>query len=100
MTYRRRPVLLALTALFCTVGTLAAGDLYSDKEPAKLPPLVLPKPSEVQALTVMPKAVTLKGLDDANQLVLTAALADGKLQDLTGDAAYQVADPKIARVTS
>jgi hypothetical protein len=95
-----RPALSAVAALFCTVASLSAGDLYSDKEPAKLPPLVLPKPAEVQTLTVQPKEIALKGLDDANQLILTAALADGKMQDLTGDVTYTVADPKIARVTT
>jgi hypothetical protein len=100
MTRFRWPVLTALAALTLSGGPLPAGDLYGDKEPAKLEPLVLPKPAEVQSFTVHPAKITLKGLDDAQQLLLTAGLAGGRLQDLTGDVKYEVADNKIARVTS
>ena len=34
------------------------------------------------------------------QLVLTATLAGGRLQDLTGDVKYEVADAKVVRVTA
>src|SRR5207237_1320872 len=60
----------------------------------------LPKPAEVQQLTVAPTKIVLKGVDDAQQLVLTAQLAGERLQDLTTDAKYDVVDPKVARVTS
>jgi hypothetical protein len=80
-------------------GPLWAGDLY-DKEPAKTDAIVLPKPADVQSLAVAPTAITLKGSDDAQQLVVTATLADGRLQDLSTDIKYEVADNKIARVTS
>src|SRR5207253_2457348 len=60
----------------------------------------LPRPADVRSLDVRPAAVALRGADDARQLVLTAALPDGRLQDLTGDVKYEVADPKVARVTS
>jgi hypothetical protein len=89
------PALLILAA-----GSLRAGDIYSDKEPAKLEPLVLPKPAEVQKLEVYPTKVALKGADDAQQLILTATLAGGRLQDLTSDVKYEAADAKMIRVTS
>src|SRR5262249_21630815 len=90
----------ALAALTWTGGPLRAGDIYSDKEPAKLEPLVLPKPGDVQKFTVHPEKIALKSADDAAQLVLTAELSGGKLQDLTGDVKYDAADPKLARVPS
>src|SRR5262249_5694274 len=69
------------------------------KEPAKLPTATLPKPAEVQALSVKPDAVALKGLDDAQQLILTATVG-GQPIDLTHDVTYEVADQKVVRVTS
>jgi hypothetical protein len=59
-----------------------------------------PTPAEVQALTVQPARVSLRGFDDTRQLVLTATLPAGREQDLTGDARYDVADRTVARVTS
>jgi hypothetical protein len=100
MTLTRWSVLPALAALTYAGGPLWAGDLYSDKEPAAVQALVLPKPAEVQSLTVHPTRIALKGRDDAQQLVFTAALVGGRLQDLTGDVKYEVADPSVARVTS
>src|SRR5690348_2880945 len=92
--------LLALAALYSLGGPLRAGDLYSDKEPPKLDPSVLPKSAEIKALTVNPTAIKLKGGDDAQQLILSATLISGKLQDLSSVATYAVADGKVARVTS
>ncbi|HEX5270972.1 MAG TPA: DUF1549 domain-containing protein, partial [Gemmataceae bacterium] len=57
-----------------------------------------PAPAEVKALSAHPASVTLKGSDSAQQLVITATLAGGRLADLTGDAEFEVADKKIARV--
>src|SRR5436305_10693496 len=86
MTLARWLVLPAL--LLLAAGSVRAGDIYSDKEPAKLDPLVLPKPADVQKFEVSPAVVALKGADDAQQLILTAILAGGRLQDLTGDVKY------------
>ena len=44
--------------------------------------------------------VALRGQDESRQLILTGHVGDGRLQDLTGDVKYEVADPKVARVTS
>src|SRR5207245_581122 len=90
----------ALAALLWTGGPLHAGDIYADKEPAKLEPLVLPKPAEVVKFTVYPDTIALKSADEAAQLLLTAELSGGRLQDLTGDVKYEIADSKIVRVST
>ena len=100
MTHIRRPVLLALAALTCAGGPALAGDLYSAKEPTRLENIALPKPADIKTLVVYPTRISLKGLDEAQQIVLTAELLSGRVQDLTGDVHYEVADKKIARVTS
>jgi hypothetical protein len=89
---------LAATALTCSGGTLTA-DLYSNKE-VKGDIVAMPTPAEVQALAVYPPKVTLKGLDDSAQLILSASLAAGRLQDLTGDVKYEVANPAVVRVST
>jgi hypothetical protein len=98
-SFTRRTVQTALVVLSCSVGRLLAGDVY-DKAPVKIEPTALPKPAEIQALNIQPTALVLKGLDDAQQLILTATLAGERLQDLSGDAKFEVADPKVARVTT
>jgi hypothetical protein len=92
--------LLAASALFGFGGGLRAGDLYSDKDVAKTGIAPLPKPADIQSIDVHPNSVALKGSDDAAQLVLTATVAAGRLVDLTSDVKYEVADPKVARVTT
>ena len=52
----------------------------------------------VTALIAYPAKLTLKGTDDAPQLVLTGKRADGREIDLTGAATYTVSDAKVARV--
>src|SRR4051794_36666480 len=96
MTLTRWPALLALALSAAVNAPLSA----EEKAPAKLPDPVLPKPAEVQSLAVKPDKVALKGLDDANQLIVTATVAGNKLLDLTHDVKYEVADEKVARVTS
>jgi len=104
MKRTRWPVLLATLAALLAIspGSLIAGDLYPDKETAKAPAAALPKPAEVQSLAVKPDTVTLKGLDDASQLIISAnlAAASSRPVDLTHDVKYEVADNKVARVTS
>jgi hypothetical protein len=62
--------------------------------------IAMPAPSEVQALAVNPTSVTLTGGEDSRQLVLTGSLSAGRLQDLTGNVQYEVADAGIVRVTT
>ena len=97
--FRTCLVLTALLAPIATAQQLTAGDLYN-KEPAHTEAVALPKPAEVQALVAYPATINLKGSDDAQQLILTAALAGGRLQDLTGDVQYEVADARVVRVSS
>jgi hypothetical protein len=98
-TRRLWPVLTALAALGVSSSPLLAQSLYN-KTPVKSDTVALPKPDEVKALTVFPTAVSLKGLDDSRQLILTGEVMGGRLQDLSGDVKYAVADPKVARVTA
>jgi hypothetical protein len=92
-------VLTALAALNFSVSPLLAGDLYKTNA-AKGELAELPKPADVQSLAVYPAKIALKGLDDAQQLIVTANLAGGRLQDLSGDVKYDVADSKIIRVST
>src|SRR5262245_9190211 len=100
MTRNRWPMLLAVAALaISAAGHSSADDLYNKGQaPTKEAPL--PSANEVKSLSVFPTGVKLRGADDAQQLVLTAALNDGRLQDLTHDAKYEVSDGKIVRVTT
>jgi hypothetical protein len=100
MSHLRWLVLLTLASLLNAGGLLRAGDLYSGKGPAKLDAVVLPAPSEIKTLTIHPNRIILKGIDDAQQLVLTAELSGGQLQDLSGDVKYESADKNIVRVSS
>ncbi len=99
MPTARWPASTALAALFFLTGPAFAGDLYGDKDNVKQELTPLPKPADVQALTVAPSKIDLKGLDDAQQLVLTAKLVD-RLQDLTTDVKYTVVNSQIASVNS
>jgi uncharacterized protein DUF1553/uncharacterized protein DUF1549 len=94
-----RFLFLALGVLTAWSGSLAAGDLYKTG-PAPSDTVALPRPADVQALAAQPDQITLKGGDDARQLILTATLTGGRLQDLSGDVQFEVADPKVARITS
>jgi hypothetical protein len=100
MSHPRCRILLALAALTYAGGSLHAGDLYSGKESAHHENAALPKPADIKSFTASPAKIALKGMDDAQQIVLTAELGNGLLQDLTGEVKYEVADKKIVRVTS
>jgi hypothetical protein len=94
----RFSVALMLAAFLSGSSLLVAGDLYSsDNTPTSA--VVLPKPGEIKELIAYPAKVNLESADDAGQLVITAALTTGRLQDLSGDAQYSVADEKVARIT-
>jgi hypothetical protein len=99
MKTAHRTALAALAALALLGGRLGAGDLY-DKDAPKTDEVVLPKPAEVASLASNPAKIALKGMDDAQQIVITATLQGNRLQDLSGDVKYEVADPKVARVST
>src|SRR5262249_10978223 len=98
-THARWLVLTALVALLLSDGRLSAAD-PPNTTPPKVDVLFLPNPADVQSLAIYPAKIALKGGDDAQQLILTATLAGGKLQDLSGDAKYEPADPKVIRVST
>jgi hypothetical protein len=95
------PRLLVAATLFSLAasGTVVAGDLYSSSEATPTNPAVLPKPGEIKELTANPASINLIGADDTCQLILTASLNSGRSQDLSGDAEYVVADPKVVKIT-
>ena len=84
-----------------TVSTLGSAALANDPpRPPVLPPegVSVPKPADVKSLSVNLPKVAIRGMDDAAQLVVTATLSDGRLQDLSSDVEYTVADGKTAKV--
>src|SRR5262249_46355157 len=95
-TPHRSLVLTALAALILSGGQLWAAEPATPSEDK----IVLPQPADVQGLAIYPEKVALKGGDDAAQIVLTAKLKDGRLQDLSGDAKYEPADPKVVRIST
>jgi hypothetical protein len=91
-------IVFTLIALVRTAIPAAAADLPTSASTSDA--VALPKPADVQSLSVYPASITLKSWDDTRQLILTAALAGERLQDLSGDVTYTVADPKVVRVTT
>src|SRR5262249_35831561 len=92
-------VLMATMALTCSGQDLRAGEIYTN-EPGKRDEIELPKPAEIQSLNAYPNQIVLKSIEDAQQILVTATLANNRLQDLTGDVQYEVADSKVARVST
>jgi hypothetical protein len=84
---------------FATLGGLSHAQ-DAGKKTAKGEQVAMPTPAEVQSLAVFPPSVTIKGLDDSAQLIVTGNLAGGKVQDLTGDVKYEIANEKLARITT
>src|SRR5687767_4975066 len=89
-------VLFAGLAFIASTNVTLGQELYG-KKVATSDQIALPSPAEVQNLAVFPAAVSLKGQDDSAQLVVTGNLAAGKVQDLTGDVKYEIANEKLAR---
>ena len=67
--------------------------------PATAQDAPMPKPADVKAIAFHPAKVSLTGSDDAAQVVVTATLNDGRVQDLTQDVQFTVADGKTAMVS-
>src|SRR5215831_16412940 len=95
-----RKILLGLAAglIACVTSPALAQNEANQKPPSDA--IKLPAPAEVKELQAFPPKFQLVGEDDARQIVLSGVLQNGALQDLTGDAQYEVADSKIVRVTS
>src|SRR5262249_3568085 len=82
---------MILGALLLLVGWRGdAADLYKKTEVKG--EVVLPAPAEIKALGVNCTSINLVGSDDSRQLIVTGTLIGGSLQDLTGNATYEVAD--------
>jgi hypothetical protein len=92
----------AAPAVFVVLFTAQsnAADAPSANKTTKSEPLPLPRPTDVQLLVAYPPSIALRGADDSSQLILTANLPGGDVQDLTGDVQYEVADSGLLRVTS
>jgi hypothetical protein len=89
---------LAAGLIACITSPALAQNEANQKSPSDA--VKLPAPAEVKELQAFPTKFQLVGEDDARQIVLSGVLQNGALQDLTGDAQYEVADSKIVRVTS
>ncbi|HEY2910046.1 MAG TPA: hypothetical protein VGI99_07355, partial [Gemmataceae bacterium] len=87
-----RTNLRVIAALFAFAG-FSSGSLFAQES-------ALPKPADVKSIAVHPAKISLNGSDDAAQIVVTATLNNGRLQDLTHDVQYAVADPKLAAITT
>ncbi len=93
------------TALFASLGlVLVCASVHAADAPkadiSTADAVALPKPADVQALAIYPPAVALRGSDASQQMLVTASLAGGRLQDLSCDVSYDVADAKVVRVSS
>lgn len=62
-----------------------------------VPVVAAPTPSA--NLDVFPASVTLKGMDDAVQLVISLPLANGRITDRTRDAKLVSTDPNLLKIT-
>jgi hypothetical protein len=97
----KKPLLSALLKVLLiwpAQTLLAADDLYG-KGVVKAETASFPNSSEVRNIDLYPAKISLKGGDDATQVIVTGLLADGRLQDLSGDAKYTLIDPSIVQIS-
>jgi hypothetical protein len=59
-----------------------------------------PQAADTKDLQAYPTKIAINGGDDAPQLIITAALINGRFVDLTGDVSYSIGDPKLARIAT
>jgi hypothetical protein len=59
-----------------------------------------PQAGDIKGLQAYPTKISINGGDDAPQLLITATLSNGKPVDISSDVTYDVANPKLARITS
>ncbi len=78
----------SLLSLFLfSFGTISA---------AERPPL--PTATDLNAIVIYPRSLTIRGSDDAPQLIVTGELKSGKLVDLSREAQYRAADAQVVNV--
>jgi len=92
--------ILALTLCGWILSSGSAQAQLYDKKTVKSEVAPLPTAADLTKIAVQPEKAILKGQDDSAQLIVTGFVKDGKLQDLTGEVKYEVANPAIARVTT
>src|SRR6516164_6199710 len=88
----------AVLAFSFAAARLTAGDLYKSGSTPETE-VALPKASDIKSIDVYPTKMTLKGADDTRQLIVTATLKGGRLQDLSSDVKYGASDGRVIRVT-
>jgi hypothetical protein len=85
-------ILAICAAVACSGTAVAAGDGDAKQVASR------PKPADVQALAAYPTKIDLKSGDASQQLIITATVDGGRLQDLTGDVEYSAGD-RMVRVS-
>ncbi len=89
-----RPAVTAFLVLFAS--TVSAAEPAKPSRAASPYP---PRPEAVAAIAIHPAKVALRSSDETAQLVVTATLTDGRLQDVTHAAKFAVADGKTFAIT-
>src|SRR5262245_62113249 len=98
----------ALLVAFLLALPAAAGAAPRPKPAPKQPPAAAPKPSApslqppalpIAKLVLEPATATLTGPRAEQHFLVTATLQDGSTVDVTDRAAFQVAAPKVARIS-
>src|ERR1700733_3733805 len=73
MISRRRRWLMALAcALFACCGPHAIAGDTTNKKPPQAGTTALPESGQIKSLEIFPNQVALKGIDDSQQLIVTA----------------------------
>jgi hypothetical protein len=76
-----------LTLILLSYGTVSA----AERAP-------LPTASDLSAISIFPKTLTIQGADDAPQLIVTGELKNGKVVDLTREAKFSALDSQVVNV--
>jgi hypothetical protein len=92
-------MLMCASLYLLGLAASAPAQLY-EKKPLPTEAAPLPKPAEIQSLTATPERIILEGSDAAQQLIITATLINDRLQDLSSDAQYASANPKVVAVSA
>lgn len=82
--------------LLGTLIALALGPTHHAASAAA--PAALVGKGELRSLSVLPDPVVLRGAEQIQQLVITGHYANGGVRDLTSQATFRAADPKVVRI--
>jgi hypothetical protein len=99
-TTKRSLALFAALVFTTGCGLLFARDADKSAPAAKPDVTAMPAAADIASLIVHPAKVTLRGGDDAVQLVVTAKLKNGESRDLTGNVTYTPASDKLVRIST